>query len=69
MGRERSNSAAKQPSPSPSVPVGKETKKDTKKEAAPRKVNFLRKVAIAGGDLLVCLVTYWSGGAELRGPD
>ncbi|XP_030362693.1 protein transport protein Sec16A isoform X6 [Strigops habroptila] len=37
VGRERSNSAAKQPSPSPSVPVGKETKKETKKEAAPRK--------------------------------
>ncbi|XP_010010956.1 PREDICTED: protein transport protein Sec16A [Nestor notabilis] len=37
VGRERSNSAAKQPSPSPSVPAGKETKKETKKEAAPRK--------------------------------
>ncbi|XP_062497171.1 protein transport protein Sec16A isoform X5 [Pezoporus occidentalis] len=36
VGRERSNSAAKQSSP-PSVPVGKETKKETKKEAAPRK--------------------------------
>ncbi|XP_061867221.1 protein transport protein Sec16A isoform X6 [Colius striatus] len=37
VGRERSNSAAKQPSPSPSVPVGKDTKKEAKKEAAPRK--------------------------------
>ncbi|KAM6117557.1 protein transport protein Sec16A isoform 5-T5 [Phoenicopterus ruber ruber] len=37
VGRERSNSAAKQPSPSPSVPVGKETKKEIKKESAPRK--------------------------------
>ncbi|KFQ69168.1 Protein transport protein Sec16A, partial [Phaethon lepturus] len=37
VGRERSNSAAKQPSPSPSVPAGKETKKEIKKEAAPRK--------------------------------
>ncbi|XP_029857065.1 protein transport protein Sec16A isoform X5 [Aquila chrysaetos chrysaetos] len=37
VGRERSNSAAKQPSPSPSVPVGKETKKEIKKEPAPRK--------------------------------
>ncbi|KAM9257017.1 protein transport protein Sec16A isoform 5-T5 [Cariama cristata] len=36
-GRERSNSAAKQPSPSPSVPIGKETKKEMKKEPAPRK--------------------------------
>ncbi|XP_051492563.1 protein transport protein Sec16A isoform X3 [Apus apus] len=36
VGRERSNSAAKQPSPSPSVPVGKDTKKE-KKEPAPRK--------------------------------
>ncbi|XP_027506039.1 protein transport protein Sec16A isoform X4 [Corapipo altera] len=36
-GRERSNSAAKQPSPPPSAPAGKETKKETKKEAAPRK--------------------------------
>ncbi|XP_071430202.1 protein transport protein Sec16A isoform X3 [Pithys albifrons albifrons] len=36
-GRERSNSAAKQPSPPPSVPAGKETKKESKKEAAPRK--------------------------------
>ncbi|XP_069729601.1 protein transport protein Sec16A isoform X2 [Phaenicophaeus curvirostris] len=37
VGRERSNSAAKQPSPPPSVPVAKETKKETKKEPAPRK--------------------------------
>ncbi|XP_074464987.1 protein transport protein Sec16A isoform X8 [Larus michahellis] len=37
VGRERSNSAAKQPSPSPSVPVGKETKKEIKKEPAPKK--------------------------------
>ncbi|XP_065551407.1 protein transport protein Sec16A isoform X5 [Lathamus discolor] len=37
VGRERSNSAAKQPSPPPPVPVGKENKKETKKEAAPRK--------------------------------
>ncbi|XP_066188993.1 protein transport protein Sec16A isoform X4 [Sylvia atricapilla] len=37
VGRERSNSAAKQPSPPPSAPAGKETKKETKKEAAPRK--------------------------------
>ncbi|XP_051663587.1 protein transport protein Sec16A isoform X4 [Manacus candei] len=36
-GRERSNSAAKQPSPPPSALAGKETKKETKKEAAPRK--------------------------------
>ncbi|XP_075376057.1 protein transport protein Sec16A isoform X2 [Mycteria americana] len=44
VGRERSNSAAKQPSPSPSVPVGKETKKEIKKEPAPRKTgaNWLR---------------------------
>uniref|UniRef100_A0A8C5X8Q4 Protein transport protein sec16 n=1 Tax=Malurus cyaneus samueli TaxID=2593467 RepID=A0A8C5X8Q4_9PASS len=37
VGRERSNSAAKQPSPPPSAPAAKETKKETKKEAAPRK--------------------------------
>ncbi|XP_068887610.1 protein transport protein Sec16A isoform X4 [Aphelocoma coerulescens] len=37
VGRERSNSAAKQPSPPPSAPAGKETKKETKKEAAPKK--------------------------------
>nr|XP_009940754.1 PREDICTED: protein transport protein Sec16A [Opisthocomus hoazin] len=37
VGRERSNSAAKQPSTTPSVPVGKETKKEIKKEPAPRK--------------------------------
>ncbi|XP_021269478.1 protein transport protein Sec16A isoform X5 [Numida meleagris] len=37
VGRERSNSAAKQPSPSPPVPAGKETKKDVKKEPATRK--------------------------------
>ncbi|XP_077045030.1 protein transport protein Sec16A isoform X4 [Agelaius phoeniceus] len=37
VGRERSNSAAKQPSPPPSAPAGKDTKKETKKEAAPRK--------------------------------
>ncbi|XP_014798402.1 PREDICTED: protein transport protein Sec16A isoform X5 [Calidris pugnax] len=37
VGRERSNSAAKQPSPSPSAPVAKETKKEVKKEPAPRK--------------------------------
>ncbi|XP_027742920.1 protein transport protein Sec16A isoform X3 [Empidonax traillii] len=38
VGRERSNSAAKQPSPPPpSAPAGKETKKEPKKEAAPRK--------------------------------
>ncbi|XP_035411104.1 protein transport protein Sec16A isoform X4 [Cygnus atratus] len=37
VGRERSNSAAKQPSPSPPVPVGKETKKEVKKETASRK--------------------------------
>ncbi|XP_032564261.1 protein transport protein Sec16A isoform X5 [Chiroxiphia lanceolata] len=37
VGRERSNSAAKQPSPPPSAPAGKETKKETKKETAPRK--------------------------------
>uniref|UniRef100_A0A8C3QW28 Protein transport protein sec16 n=1 Tax=Cyanoderma ruficeps TaxID=181631 RepID=A0A8C3QW28_9PASS len=37
VGRERSNSAGKQPSPPPSAPAGKETKKETKKEAAPRK--------------------------------
>ncbi|XP_054704390.1 protein transport protein Sec16A isoform X9 [Grus americana] len=37
VGRERSNSTAKQPSPSPSVPVGKETKKEIKKEPASRK--------------------------------
>ncbi|XP_065504484.1 protein transport protein Sec16A isoform X5 [Caloenas nicobarica] len=44
VGRERSNSAANQPSPSPSVPAGKETKKETKKEPAPRKTggNWLR---------------------------
>ncbi|XP_010185236.1 PREDICTED: protein transport protein Sec16A [Mesitornis unicolor] len=36
-GRERSNSAAKQPSPPPTVPAGQETKKETKKEPAPRK--------------------------------
>ncbi|KAM6047899.1 protein transport protein Sec16A isoform 4-T4 [Chlamydotis macqueenii] len=43
VGRERSNSAAKQPSPPPSVPAGKETK-ETKKEPAPRKTgaNWLR---------------------------
>lgn len=52
MGRERSNSTAKQPSPSPSVPAGKETKKELKKETAPRKVNCLRKEPVAGGDLL-----------------
>jgi len=57
VGRERSNSAAKQPSTTPSVPVGKETKKEIKKEPAPRKVNFLRKVAIPRGDLLVYVVT------------
>uniref|UniRef100_A0A8C9G362 Protein transport protein sec16 n=1 Tax=Pavo cristatus TaxID=9049 RepID=A0A8C9G362_PAVCR len=37
VGRERSNSAAKQPSPSPPVPVGKEAKKEVKKEPASRK--------------------------------
>uniref|UniRef100_A0A8C8AF68 Protein transport protein sec16 n=1 Tax=Otus sunia TaxID=257818 RepID=A0A8C8AF68_9STRI len=37
VGRERSNSAAKQPSPSPSVPAGKEIKKEIKKEPTPRK--------------------------------
>ncbi|XP_042642867.1 protein transport protein Sec16A isoform X5 [Tyto alba] len=37
VGRERSNSAAKQPSPPPSVPAGKETKKEIKNEPAPRK--------------------------------
>ncbi|XP_039586589.1 protein transport protein Sec16A isoform X4 [Passer montanus] len=37
VGRERSNSAAKQPSPPPAAPAGKDTKKETKKEAAPRK--------------------------------
>ncbi|KAH0615452.1 hypothetical protein JD844_004699 [Phrynosoma platyrhinos] len=38
VGRERRNSAAKQPSPPPpSIPEGKETKKETKKETAPRK--------------------------------
>ncbi|XP_074779443.1 protein transport protein Sec16A isoform X5 [Athene noctua] len=37
VGRERSNSAAKQPSPPPSVPAGKEIKKETKKEPTPRK--------------------------------
>ncbi|XP_048821728.1 protein transport protein Sec16A isoform X6 [Lagopus muta] len=37
VGRERSNSAAKQPPPSPPVPVGKETKKEVKKELASRK--------------------------------
>lgn len=37
VGRERSNSAAKQPPPSPPVPVGKETKKEVKKEPASRK--------------------------------
>ncbi|XP_064026928.1 protein transport protein Sec16A isoform X2 [Pogoniulus pusillus] len=44
VGRERSNSAAKQPSPPPSAPAGKENKKETKKEAAPKKSggNWLR---------------------------
>ncbi|OPJ67673.1 protein transport protein Sec16A isoform D [Patagioenas fasciata monilis] len=44
VGRERSNSAANQPSPPPSAPAGKETKKETKKEPAPRKTggNWLR---------------------------
>ncbi|XP_074747699.1 protein transport protein Sec16A isoform X5 [Strix uralensis] len=37
VGRERSNSAAKQPSPPPSVPAGKEIKKEIKKEPTPRK--------------------------------
>ncbi|XP_035197307.1 protein transport protein Sec16A isoform X3 [Oxyura jamaicensis] len=37
VGRERSNSAAKQPSPSPPVPAGKENKKEVKKETASRK--------------------------------
>ncbi|KYO23403.1 protein transport protein Sec16A isoform B [Alligator mississippiensis] len=38
VGRERSNSAVKQPSPPPpSIPEGKETKKDAKKEVASRK--------------------------------
>uniref|UniRef100_A0A7M4FWJ9 Protein transport protein sec16 n=1 Tax=Crocodylus porosus TaxID=8502 RepID=A0A7M4FWJ9_CROPO len=38
IGRERSNSAVKQPSPPPpSIPEGKETKKDNKKEVASRK--------------------------------
>ncbi|KAM6336860.1 protein transport protein Sec16A isoform 5-T5 [Alca torda] len=37
VGRERSNSAAKQPSPPPSVPAGKETKKEIKKDPAPKK--------------------------------
>ncbi|XP_052523480.1 protein transport protein Sec16A isoform X7 [Tympanuchus pallidicinctus] len=37
VGRERSNSAAKQPPPSPPDPVGKETKKEVKKEPASRK--------------------------------
>uniref|UniRef100_A0A669Q6R5 Protein transport protein sec16 n=1 Tax=Phasianus colchicus TaxID=9054 RepID=A0A669Q6R5_PHACC len=37
VGRERSNSAGKQPPPSPPVPVGKETKKEVKKEPASRK--------------------------------
>ncbi|XP_071622043.1 protein transport protein Sec16A isoform X1 [Heliangelus exortis] len=36
VGRERANSAAKQPSPPPPVPAGKETKQE-KKEPAPRK--------------------------------
>lgn len=67
VGRERSNSAAKQPSPPPSAPAGKDTKKETKKEAAPRKVNFLRKVPTAGGDLLVNVVT--PGSLYLRSPD
>lgn len=51
----------------PSAPAGKETKKETKKEAAPKKVKFLRKVPAAGGDLLVNVVTPspW----YLRGPD
>lgn len=48
VGRERSNSAAKQPPPSPPVPVGKETKKEVKKEPASRKVHLIRKVV--GGD-------------------
>ncbi|XP_068771471.1 protein transport protein Sec16A isoform X4 [Struthio camelus] len=44
VGRERSNSAAKQPSPPPSIPERKETKKEIKKEPAPRKTggNWLR---------------------------
>ncbi|XP_062446645.1 protein transport protein Sec16A isoform X5 [Rhea pennata] len=37
VGRERSNSAAKQPSPPPSIPERKETKKEIKNEPAPRK--------------------------------
>lgn len=67
VGRERSNSAAKQPSPPPSAPAGKDTKKETKKEAAPRKVNFLSKVPTAGGDLLVNVIT--PGSLCLRSPD
>lgn len=68
VGRERSNSAAKQPSPPPpSAPAGKEAKKETKKEAAPRKVNFLRKVPTGGGDLLVNVVI--PGPQYLRSPD
>ena len=51
VGRERSNSAAKQPSPSPPVPVGKETKKEVKKETASRKVNLISEVVIGRGDL------------------
>lgn len=66
-GRERSNSAAKQPSPPPSAPAGKEAKKETKKEAAPKKVTFLRKVPTAGGDLLVNVVT--PSPRYVRGPD
>nr|XP_020650457.1 protein transport protein Sec16A [Pogona vitticeps] len=38
VGRERQNSAAKQPSPPPpSIPEGKESKKESRKEPAPRK--------------------------------
>ncbi|XP_064379938.1 protein transport protein Sec16A isoform X5 [Dromaius novaehollandiae] len=37
VGRERSNSAAKQPSPPPSIPERKEAKKEAKNEPAPRK--------------------------------
>ncbi|XP_067165434.1 protein transport protein Sec16A isoform X5 [Apteryx mantelli] len=37
VGRERSNSAAKQPSPPPAIPERKETKKEIKNEPAPRK--------------------------------
>lgn len=55
VGRERSNSTAKQPSPSPSVPAGKETKKEVKKEPAPRKVICLKE-PVAEGDLLVFVV-------------